>query len=99
MPLEKTYLTTFERLNDNNSVAFPIRFDRGLSLDKSNLLSRMIEMWGEAPISLITPLDIRHGLYGVIGLEEFMLYPLVKPASCVPICALLTPVNDAPRST
>ncbi len=85
MPLEKTYLTTFERLNDNKSVAFPIRFDRGLSLDKTNLLSRMIEMWGEVPISLIKTLDIRHGLYGFIGLEDFMLHPLIKPGSLVQI--------------
>ena len=85
MPLEKTHLTTFERLNDNKSVAFPIRFDRGLSLDKTNLLSRMIEMWGEVPISLIKTLDIRHGLYGFIGLEDFMLHPLIKPGSFVQI--------------
>jgi hypothetical protein len=85
MPLENTHVTTFGYSNDNKSVAFPIRFDRGFGLDKSNLLSRMIETWGEVPISLINALDIRHGLYGCIGLKDFMFHPLIKPGSFVQI--------------
>ncbi len=85
MPLENTHVTTLECSNDNKSVAFPIRFDRGFSLDNSNLLSRMIEMWGEVPIPLIKALDIRHSLYGFIGLKDFMLHPLIKPGSFVQI--------------
>lgn len=85
MPLQKTHLTSFEHSSDNKPVAFPIRFDRGFGLDKSNLLSRMIVMWGEVPISLIKALDIRHGLYGFIGLKDFMLHPLIKPGSFVQI--------------
>ena len=85
MPLQNTHLTAFEHSNDNKSVAFPLRFDRGLGLDKSNLLSRMVEMWGEVPIALIKALDVRHSLYGFIGLKDFMLHPLIKPGSFVQI--------------
>src|SRR6266478_2321207 len=99
MPLEKTHLATFEHLNDNKTVAFPIRFDRGLDLDKSNLLSRMIELWGEVPISLIKALDIRRGLYGFIGFKDLMLHPLIKPGSLVQIDDRLKTVTKSRWAT
>ena len=40
---------------------------------------------GEVPIALIQHLDIRHGLYGYIGLQDMTLYPLLRPGSFVQI--------------
>src|SRR2546430_15287442 len=48
-------------------------------------LSRMVEVWGEVPASLIQHLDLRHCLYGYIGLTDFMLYPLLRPGAFVQI--------------
>jgi len=31
------------------------------------------------PIALIQQLDIRHGRYGYIGLQDFAMYPLLRP--------------------
>ena len=85
MPLENTHLTNIEAADGNRSVTFPVRFDRGFSLEQTNLLSRMVEVWGEVPISLIQHLDIRRGLYGYIGLQDYTLSPLLRPGTFVQI--------------
>src|SRR6202049_2987475 len=84
-PLPDTHLTNIEVYDSDRTVSFPIRFDRSFDIDNTNLLSRMVEIWGEVPIALIQHLDIRHGLYGYIGLEDLTLYPLLRPGSFVQI--------------
>jgi len=84
-PLQKTHLTTLEVYDGDRAVTFPVRFDRGFSPEKTNLLSRMVEIWGEVPISLIQHLDIKHSQYGYIGLQDYTLYPLLRPGSFVQI--------------
>jgi transcriptional regulator with XRE-family HTH domain len=84
-PLQKTHLIALEVPDGDKSINFPVRFDRGFSLEKTSLLSRMVEVWGEVPISLIQNLDIKHNLYGYIGLRDFALYPLLRPGSFVQI--------------
>ena len=62
-----------------------MRFDRSFDLDNTNLLSRMVEIWGEVPVALLQHLDVRHNLYGYIGLQDFTLYPLLRPGSFVQV--------------
>ncbi|MGB7437251.1 MAG: hypothetical protein WBW49_17685 [Candidatus Acidiferrum sp.] len=85
MPLENTHLTSLEPGDENRTVTFPVRFDSGFSLGRTNLLSRMIEMWGEIPMSLIQHLDLRHNHYGYIGLNDLTLCPMLRPGSFVQI--------------
>ena len=80
-----THLTNLEVYDQDRTVSFPIRFDRSFDLDNTNLLSRLVEVWGEVPIALIQHLDIRHGVYGYIGLQDMTLYPLLRPGSFVKI--------------
>ena len=84
-PLQKPHLATLEAPADGKIVNFPVRFDRGFSLEKTNLISRMVELWGEVPISLIQRLDVRHCQYGYIGTADFTMYPLLRPGSFVQI--------------
>lgn len=85
LTLPRTHLTPAEVFDDSQGVTFPVRFDGGFNIGKTNLLSRMVEIWGEVPISLIQHLDLKHGLYGYIGLDDFTLYPLLRPGSFVQI--------------
>jgi len=85
VPLPGTHLTNLEVYDQQRTVSFPIRFDRSFDIDNTNLLSRLVEVWGEVPIALIQHLDIRHGLYGYIGLQDMTLYPLLRPGSFVQI--------------
>jgi len=84
-PLENTHLTELEVLDDESRVSFPVRFDPSFDVDNTNLLSRMVEVWGEVPIALIQHLDIRHSQYGYIGLRDYTLYPLIRSGSFVQV--------------
>src|SRR5208282_1341503 len=83
--LPNTHLTTLEVYDADKTISFPVRFDRSFDLDNTNLLNRMVEIWGEVPIALLQQLDIRHSLYAYIGLKDFTLYPLLRPGSFVQI--------------
>jgi len=92
-PLPNTHLATLEVYDEERTVSFPVRFDRSFDLDSTNLLSRMVELWGEVPIALIQHLDIRHSQYGYIGLQDFTLHPLLRPGSFVQIDARVRKVQ------
>src|SRR5690242_307343 len=93
-PLEKTHLTNIEAHDGDRTVTFPVRFDRGFDLEKTNLLSRMVEIWGEIPISLIQHLDVRHNLYGYVGLQDYTLSPMLRPGTFVQIDQKLRKVQS-----
>ncbi len=95
IPVPKTHLTTLEVYDGERTVTFPVRFDRGFSPDKTNLISRMVEIWGEVPIALIQHLDIRHSQYGYIGLQDYTLHPLLRPGSFVQIDSRLNKVQTS----
>lgn len=96
LPLEKTHLTKVAVPEASKGVTFPVRFDPGFRLEKSNLVSRMVEVWGEVPIPILQSLDVRHGLYGYIGLKDFTLYPLLRPGSFVQIDGALGEIEEGP---
>jgi transcriptional regulator with XRE-family HTH domain len=85
MPIGKTRLTEHDSTETPPFLEIPVRFDAGLNLNQTNLLSRMIESWGKVPLEFIQHFDLRHRLYGFVGLKDYTLYPLVKPGSFVEI--------------
>jgi transcriptional regulator with XRE-family HTH domain len=99
VPLPQTHLTTLAVYDEERPVSFPVRFDPGFSVDRTNLLARMVEVWGEIPLSLIQHLDLRNRLYGYIGLEDRTLDPLVRPGSFVQIDPQVRKVQGFPWRT
>jgi len=99
-PTQQTHLINLEDASDPaRKVIFPVRFDRGFRVEETNLLSRMVQVWGEIPISLIRHLDIRHGRYGYVGLQDYTMYPLLRPGSFVQIDPHLRKVQSRPWRT
>jgi transcriptional regulator with XRE-family HTH domain len=82
-PPQQTHLINLEQTDAAKTVSFPVRFDPGFRVEETNLLSRMVQVWGEVPVALIQHLDIRHGRYGYIGLQDFTMSPLLRPGSFV----------------
>jgi len=85
LPLQNTHLASFESPDPEKTVTFPVRFDKGFSLETTSLISRMVEIWGEVPIALLQRLDVRHCQYGYIGMDDHTLDPLLRPGSFVQI--------------
>lgn len=98
-PVPQTHLLSFEENDSAKRITFPVHFDRGFSIERTNLLSRMVEIWGEVPISLIERLDLRRGQYGYIGLQDFTMYPLLRPGSFVQIDQNLRRIQKGPWRT
>ena len=86
LPIPKTHLTEYNSTEGRAApLDIPIRFDAGLNLSHTNLLTRMIESWGKVPLEFIQHFDLRHRLYGFVGLKDYTLYPLIRPGSFVEI--------------
>ena len=83
--LNRTQLATPQPFDDTKRIAFPIRFDAGFTPHATALLSRIVEAWGEVPVGFLQQLDIRHHQYGLIGLKDFTMYPLLRPGAFVQI--------------
>ena len=85
MEMGTTRLASFDVYDEGRAVSFPVRFDPGFQVEKTNLLSRMVEVWGEVPVGLLRYLNVRKQRYGFIGLEDYTMYPLLRPGSFVQI--------------
>ena len=81
----ETRLADLGVCQENERVTFPVRFDAGFSVDKTNLLSRVVETWGEIPAGILLHLKLREVRYGFIGLKDYTMYPLIRPGSFVQI--------------
>ncbi len=85
IPIAKTHLAQYDSTEPYEPLEIPIRFDAGLNLNQTNLLSRMIEAWGTVPLEFVQHFDLRNRLYGFVGLKDYTLYPLIRPGSFVEI--------------
>jgi transcriptional regulator with XRE-family HTH domain len=92
-PLQNTHPAAIEEPDSDKAVTFPVRFDPGFTLEKTNLISRMVEVWGEVPVSLLQMLDVRHCQYAYIGTDDYFMYPLLRPGSLVQIDSHVTRVH------
>jgi len=70
---------------DNRAIRFPP--DPGPRQYKTSLAPRRTEMGGRAPVAPPQHPDARHISYGYIGLDDFTMYPLIRPGSFVQIDA------------
>lgn len=68
-----------------NTVPMPLQLDPGVDLQRTTYLSRVIQQWGRVPLSMLDNLDLDECRYGIIGTEDFFMFPLLRPGSLVQI--------------
>jgi transcriptional regulator with XRE-family HTH domain len=71
----------------SEEVSLPVQFKPEFRLEKTNLLARVVEKWDQVPVGFLQHLDLHKSVYGYIGLEDYTLYPLIRPGSLVQIDA------------
>ena len=54
-----------------------------IDLNKTTFLSPFILAWGSMPLRFLHGLDLRRHRYGLIGLEDWSMYPVLHPGSLV----------------
>jgi transcriptional regulator with XRE-family HTH domain len=80
----KTQLAT-DLCETDETIVVPLRSPEALHLERSNLFSKLVEIWGEVPIRLIQHLDLQNGTYGFVGIGDKCMSPLIRPGSIVQI--------------
>lgn len=83
--LPRTHLIGPTLEETRQTILAPIELRAKVHLKETNLVSRMFESWGEVPIALLQQMDWRNSLYGYIGLEDYTMYPFLRPGSFVEI--------------
>jgi transcriptional regulator with XRE-family HTH domain len=79
----RTHLIGFRP--EGGDVQLPIAIDVSLDLTRTAFLSRLIQVWGTLPLTLLNNIDLRSRRYGLIGTEDWSMFPLVPPGSLVVI--------------
>jgi hypothetical protein len=92
---EETRLINLDNTDTDETMSFPSHLQAGYSLDGTNLLSRLVDEWGEIPIAVLQHLELRTQQYGFIGLRDFTLYPMLGPGSFVQIDPSLKKVKPS----
>jgi transcriptional regulator with XRE-family HTH domain len=82
--LPRTHMIGFSN-RDQSEVQAPVALDPGIDSSKTEFLSRMIQRWGTLPLTLLKRVDLRNFLYGLIGTEDWFMYPIIPPGSLVVI--------------
>lgn len=85
LALPRTHLVAPTFTESNRTVFAPIELNQKVQFGQTNLVSKMFERWGEVPISLLRRMNPRNTLCGYIGLEDFTLFPIIRPGSFVQI--------------
>jgi transcriptional regulator with XRE-family HTH domain len=81
----KTHLLDSSSDAEIATVSLPVQFKPEFQLERTNLLARVVDKWDDVPVGLLQHLDLRKSVYGYIGLEDYTLYPLIRPGSLVQI--------------
>lgn len=79
---------------EGENVSVPVEFKAGFRFEKTNLLARVVEKWDEVPVGLLQHLDLRKSMYGYVGLEDYTLFPIIRPGSLVQIDASQRKVSN-----
>jgi transcriptional regulator with XRE-family HTH domain len=95
----KTHLLEGGADLESEKVSLPVRFKPEFRLEKTNLLAQVVEKWDEIPVGFLQHLDLRKSVYGYIGLEDYTLFPLIRPGSLVEIDANQTKISTEKWNT
>ncbi|MBV8842641.1 MAG: hypothetical protein JO307_07500 [Bryobacterales bacterium] len=70
---------------EEGEIQVPLALDPGIDLGKTVFLSRMIQRWGKLPLMLLKHMDVRNRRYGLIGTDDWSMFPIIPPGSLVVI--------------
>jgi transcriptional regulator with XRE-family HTH domain len=73
-------------LSAEHNIVIPPEIKDKIPLKHTNLVSKMFELWGRIPATILHGMT-KHAVYGYVGMEDYTLYPLIRPGSFVEIDA------------
>lgn len=83
--LPATHPICTEIHNLQTHVAVPVRLDPSFKWEQTNLINRVVAIWGEIPAALLLECNPKQHMYAYIGMEDDTMIPLLRPGSVVMI--------------
>jgi transcriptional regulator with XRE-family HTH domain len=80
--IARTHIIGFG-VSETGHAQLPLALDPGIDMGRTTFLSRVIQRWGRLPLSLLNGFDLKEHRYAYIGLEDWVMYPLIQPGSLV----------------
>jgi transcriptional regulator with XRE-family HTH domain len=71
------------QIKPGDQLTVPLPQSGEIDLNKTTFLSQLVRQWGKAPLSFLNGLDLRQHRYGLIGLEDWSMFPILRPGSLV----------------
>lgn len=65
------------------TITLPHALAAEIDLSKTTFLSHLIREWGKVPLSFLNGIDLKQHRYGLIGLEDWSMFPILRPGSLV----------------
>ncbi len=69
--------------NMDTMITVPARLDPSFRWETTQLLNRVVALWGEIPAALLVGFNPRRHIYGYVGLEDQTMFPLLRPGALV----------------
>jgi transcriptional regulator with XRE-family HTH domain len=82
---ETTRITSAEIYGFEDKVLVPVRIDPTFRWETTQLVNRVVAMWGEIPAAFLLRSNPRLHTYGYVGLTDKTMFPLLRPGSLLMI--------------
>src|ERR1700758_3684366 len=82
---EVTRTTSAEIYGFEDKVLVPVRIDPTFRWETTQLVNRVVAMWGEIPAAFLLASNPRRHTYGYVGLADRTMFPLLRPGSLLMI--------------
>ena len=80
-----TRTTSAEVYGFEDKVLVPVRLDPTFRWETTQLVNRVVAMWGEIPAAFLLNNNPHKHTYGYVGLTDRTMFPLLRPGSLVMI--------------
>jgi transcriptional regulator with XRE-family HTH domain len=80
-----THLLSTEVYSRDTVVTIPTRLDPAFRWETTQLINRVVSLWGEIPAALLLNWNPRRHMYGFVGTNDFRMFPLIQPGAVVTI--------------
>jgi hypothetical protein len=95
LTLPRTHLIGGPPRMPESPFEIPVNLRDKIDIGKTNLVSRMFGQWGGIPVSLLRAGLDEKSVFGYVGMEDYTLFPLIRPGSFVQIDANQTKIDRA----
>lgn len=85
LKLDATHPVAITAHHPDTRVPVPVRIDPSFRWDATQLLNEVVAQWGQVPAVLLQEMNPRTQMYGYIGLNDFTMYPILRPGALVMI--------------